>query len=207
MNIRLLDQPFPHVVIDNFYDDQELKDIKDELHFLAKPGKLMPPGRIHGAPGMTTHGALMLEEVYSNRKVSDILSIFKKKYTKEFIDSIVNKWPSFEKLRHINSRVTKVRYYHNGEGYVPHIDANRDFIALSYFHSHPKKFQGGELHCTDYNYTLDCADNTFILLPSYIKHEVIKVCIENDDYFNQNGRFCVTQFLDAIPHTIDKKIA
>lgn len=207
MNIHLLDNPFPHVIINNFYTEQEVKDIKDELRFLMKPGKLMDPGLYHGNNGLTTHRALLLEEVYSDRRVSDILTIFKKKYDKNLINTIIEKWPMFEKLRHINSRLTKARYYHNGEGYGAHTDYNRDFIALSYFHSHPKRFTGGELHCTDYNYTLDCSDNTFILIPSYVKHEVIKVQIEDDDYYSGNGRYCISQFLDAIPHVTDKKIA
>ena len=207
MNIHLLNHPFPHVVIYDFYNKRELEDIKLELKFLTKPDKLLPPGTMHGFGGPTDHRALLLEDTYANRKVSDILTIFKNKYTTELVDSIVKKFPEFIKLKHINSRITKVRYYHNNDSYPPHTDYTRDFLAFSYFHSQPRKFTGGEIHCTDYNYTLDCSDNVFVILPSYVKHEVLKVQIEDDAYFNGNGRYCVSQFLDVIPHQIDKKLA
>jgi hypothetical protein len=207
MNIQLLNEPFPHVVIYDFYTEKELEDIKHELKFLTKPDKLMPPGIMHGMVEPTNHHALLLEDAYANRKISDILTIFKRKYDKNLVDLIVDKFPEFMKIKHINSRITKVRYYYNDDAYPPHIDITRDFLAFSYFHSHPRKFSGGELHCTDYNYTLDCSDNTFMLLPSYVKHEVLKVQIGDDEYFNGNGRYCVSQFLDVIPHQIDKKLA
>lgn len=206
MEIQLLETPFPHVIVNNFYSEDELVDIKHELKFLTKPGKLIPPGTMHGGGGHTTHKAIGLEEIYSNKKVSDILTIFKKKYDKNFVDTIVEKFPTFKKLQHINSRITKVRYYYDGEGYPSHMDYTRDFIALSYFHSHPKKFTGGELHCTEFNYTLDCSDNTFILLPFYAAHEVIEVKISEDNYYSGNGRYCVSQFLNVIPHRFDTKL-
>lgn len=206
MEINLLNDPFPHVVIQDFYTPTELSDIKDELKFLNKPNKLMNVGTMHGGCGDTTHKALLLEDVYANRKISDIIMIFKRKYTKEFIDNIINALPTYQKLRYVNSRITKARYYFNGEKYGPHTDISRDFITLSYFHSHPRRFTGGELHCTDYNYTLDCSDNTFIMIPYYVKHEVLEVKISDDDYYNGNGRYCVTQFLNFIPNQYDKKI-
>lgn len=204
MNIELLELPFSHVICKDFYNEQELIDIREELKFLTKPGKLMKPGIMHGGGGYTTHKALLLEDAYNIRTISNILTIFRKKYDKEFIKIIVDKFPSFNKLERINSIITKVRYYHNGEGYPSHTDNSRDFLAFSYFHSYPKKFTGGELHCSDYNYTIDCSDNTFILLPSYIKHEVLEVKILDDDYFNGNGRYCISQFIDVIPSKIDK---
>ena len=33
--------PFPHIVIHDFYDDEELKLIWEELNFYTKPGKLV----------------------------------------------------------------------------------------------------------------------------------------------------------------------
>lgn len=208
MEVILLKEPFEHVIIKNFYTPEELIDIKNELKFLTKPHKMLSPGdpgASHGQGGGTTHKAICLEEVYNNKKISDIITIFKKKYDKELVNLIVSKFPSYEKLKYINSRITKVRYYFDGEGYAPHTDINRDFIAFSYFHSVPKKFSGGELHCTDFNYTLDCSDNTFILLPSYIKHEVTVVNIIGEEYYSGNGRYCVSQFLNLIPSLFDTK--
>jgi hypothetical protein len=206
MEIKLLDSPFPHVIINDCYSQEELEDIKLELKFLSKPNKLMVSGIMHGGCGGTTHKAILLEETYSNRKISDILTIFDKKYSKELVDQIVEKFPSFIKLKFINSKITKLRYYFDGEKYSAHTDTSRDFIALSFFHSNPKKFTGGEIHFTDYDYTVECSDNTYILFPFYIKHEVFEVKISNDEYYNGNGRYCVSQFLDVIPNIFDKRL-
>lgn len=208
MQIQLLDNPFPHVIVKNFYNDQELQDIKDEIKFLSKPGKMLDPGVYHGGnQGLTTHKALLLEKTYSNSRVSDILTIFRQKYEEDnfnFVDIIQSKFPSYKKLMYINNTITKVRYYHDGEGYGAHTDIYHDFLAFSYFHTTPKKFTGGELHCTDYNYTIDCSDNTLVLIPGYVKHEVLNTQISDDDYYNGNGRYCVSQFLDASASATEK---
>lgn len=206
MEINLLENPFPHVLIKNFYTVDELENIKHELRFLNKPDKMMSSGFIHGGCGTTTHKALLLEEVYSNRKISDILTILDRKYTKEIVDSIIEKFPSYIKLRYINSKLTKARYYFNGEKYGAHTDYTTDFVTLSFFHSNPKKFSGGELHFTDYNYTVECSDNTFILFPSYVKHEVFEIKISDDEYYNGHGRYCVSQFLNLIPGKFDRRL-
>ena len=60
-----------------------------------------------------------------------------------------------------------------------------------------KKFTGGELYFPQYNYEVDCSGNTFILFPGYVEHAVRKVSIDNDNYWNGNGRYCVSQFLNV----------
>ena len=37
------EKPFPHLIVDNFYDDGELELIWEELKFYTKPGKLLEP--------------------------------------------------------------------------------------------------------------------------------------------------------------------
>lgn len=205
MDIIISENPFPHVIVKNCYTNDELDLIRQELKFLTKKEKMSPPGIHHGMNGRTNAPAIYLESVYADKNISDILTIFKSKYSRQFVDGIISHFPSFIKLKYINSIVTKVRYYHNGEGYEGHIDSGRDFLAFSYFHTHPKKFSGGELYCPDYDYKIECDDNTLILLPFYIKHQVLPVSISDDEYWSGNGRHCVSQFLNLIPCDHDGK--
>ena len=39
--VTLFNDPFPHMIIDNFYNEKELELIWEELKFYTKPGKLL----------------------------------------------------------------------------------------------------------------------------------------------------------------------
>lgn len=195
MKIEYLETPFPHVYCENFFDEKELELIWQELKFLSHPKKLFLPGVHHGNPMSTDSRALHLELAYGIQSISHILEINKKTLKPEFVNPIVEKWPFFMRLKFIDNVITKARYYHNGAGYAPHTDIKHDFLTFSYFHTQPKKFTGGELYCPDYDYTIDCSNNTLIFLPSYVKHAVTNVEINGDDYWSGNGRYCISQFL------------
>ena len=69
-------EPFPHLIINNFYNDEELELIWEELTFYTKPGKLLEAKDFGGIADRTNSHAIVLDEIYnSNRKLSNILSI------------------------------------------------------------------------------------------------------------------------------------
>jgi hypothetical protein len=196
MNIQLLDNPFPHVLIKNFYNEKELSLIQEEIKFLSYPNKLYKPGVHHAsAKGITESRALYLEKAYAIPELSNILQVTKKTLDVPFISTIVNKWPQLLRLKYVDMIITKVRYYHNNEGYEPHTDIKHEFLSFSYFHTIPKKFSGGELYFPQYNYQIECSHNTFILFPGYVEHGVKKVSIEDSAYWNGDGRYCLSQFM------------
>lgn len=198
MKIKLLDDPFPHILCEDFYDEKELTLIWEEIKFLSYPSKLYKPGTHHDpSRTLTESRALYLEKAYSIKELSNILQITKKTLDPPFVSTIINKWPSFLRLRFIDLIMTKIRYYHDNEEYKSHTDIAHDFLTFSYFHSNPKKFTGGELYFPKYNYEIECNNNTFILLPGYVEHGVRKTIINDDDYWNGNGRYCVSQFLSV----------
>lgn len=197
-NIRLLKTPFPHIICTDFFSDDQLKDIWEELKFLSKPDKLFLPGVHHGAGGfggLTESRAICLEESYRVRELSNILKIYKDILKDPEILKSTEIWPSYLRLSYIKKVITKVRYYHNGEKYGNHCDWRNDFLLFSYFHKEPKKFSGGEIYFREYDYTFECNNNTLIILPGYIQHEVKEVTLQNDEYWNGNGRYCISQFL------------
>jgi hypothetical protein len=52
--------PFPHMIIDNFYNEKELELVWEELNFYTKPGKLLEAKDYGGVVGYTNAKAFFL---------------------------------------------------------------------------------------------------------------------------------------------------
>ena len=196
VNIKLFDDPFPHLIAKNFYDESELKLIWEELDFYTKDGKLFNAKDYGGVVDKTNSKAILLDEVYQEkyRNISNILTVNRKLFN----DKILEKFSSIHDCCSIakfsNYDITKVRYYHNDEYYEPHIDRKFQFLGFSYFYREPKKFKGGELIFPKYDYSFQCENNSLIMMPGWVEHGVSKVSIYNSDYFEGYGRYAITSF-------------
>jgi len=204
--IRPLKEPFPHLIIENLYDDEELELIWEELEFLNKLGKLNEPEN-YGAAGKindknehyysTNAKGLNLENVYNDRNISNILRVNKKLF--KYAQTYSNLSPHHLKFLKANFSITKIRYYENGGSYLPHTDYFFDTLACTYFYKQPKKFSGGELFFPQFdNYEIPCIDNCCIIFPSCFVHGVKKIHLENNDCNSKYGRYCMSQFTNAI---------
>jgi len=208
--ISILDDPFPHLIIENFYTDEELELIWEELNFLTKPGKLYEPGLVHGAQDpetkefYTKSKCLQLDTAYNNKNISNIISVTQKLFNHGFLNIFYDKFPQHKRILYTNYCTTKVRYYHNDDYYAPHHDIRHDFLAFSYFNKEPKKFSGGELFFPEYgDYEFKCKNNSLILLPSYIIHGVKAVRIKDSEFYSGYGRYCISHFFGANPDNFD----
>ena len=190
--------PFPHVIINNFYNDEELKLIWQELDFYTQPNKLVPAKDYGGIVGSTNALALQLDNLYvGRREVSNILTINRKLFDKEILNTISDIGGSFTIFKWVNDDITKVRYYHDGEYYEPHTDYTMNFLAFSYFYKEPKKFTGGNLVFPKYNYEFECHNNSVIIMPGWVEHSVSEVSIEDSDYYDGFGRYAITSFINC----------
>ena len=202
--------PFPHMIIDNFYNEEELELIWEELKFYTKPGKLLEAKDYGGVVGYTNAKALMLDSVYRNysdndgvnyRILSNILTVNRKLFTSGVLDTFATIHDCCSIANQSNSDTTKIRYYHDGEGYDPHTDKGFQFLAFSYFYKEPKKFTGGQLYFPKYNYEIPCDNNSMVIFPGWVEHGVREVSIENSDYFDGWGRYAITSFFGFKPRT------
>ena len=201
-------EPFPHLIVENFYDEKELELIWEELNFYTKPGKLLEPKDYFGVVDKTNAHALSLDSLYvdhsSNgsvnyRSISNILSTTRK----VFDCGILKAYTKINDCCILGDKCdkdfTKVRYYHHGEYYKPHTDGGFHTLAFSYFYKKPKSFIGGELYFPKYDYEISSLNNSFIIFPGWVRHGVKKVKISNSDYYKGFGRYAVTQFLVSTP--------
>ena len=83
LKATVYDSPFPHIIYDNFYNQEELDLIWEELNYYTKPEKLLEPKDFGGVIGKTNSHAIALDAVYINdiknnvnyRKLSNILTV------------------------------------------------------------------------------------------------------------------------------------
>jgi len=192
----LLKDPFPHMIVENFYNDDELKLIWEELDFYTKDGKLFDAEEFGGIVNKTNSKAIWLDKVFSKkyRNLSNILKVNRKLFDSAILDAFSSIHDCCSIAKFCNHDTTKVRYYHDGNYYEPHTDKTVQFLGFSYFYREPKKFEGGELMFPKYDYTFDCPNNSLIMMPGWVEHGVSKISIKNSDYFDGYGRYAVTSF-------------
>ena len=195
-------EPFPHLIVDNYYDKEELELIWEELNFYTKPGKFFDVKDYGGVVDYTNSSALMLDSIYRDysqhnepnfRSISNILTVNRKLFKSKILDEYA-KLHECCNLQY-NTDVTKVRYYHDGEYYKPHTDSAFQTLAFSYFYKEPKSFTGGELYFPVHNYEYPCNNNSLIIFPGWVQHGVNKVKIKESDYYAGLGRYAITNFL------------
>ena len=86
-------EPFPHLIFNNFYDDNELSLIWEELNFYTKPDKLFDGEGFGAAKNIegefiTNSKAIALDSVYTgdNRKISNILNVSRKVFDSQILE-------------------------------------------------------------------------------------------------------------------------
>ena len=209
--VTLFNDPFPHMICNDFYNPEELKLVWEELNFYTKPGKLLEAKDYGGVVGYTNAKALMLDSVYRDfsgsdgvnyRNLSNILTVNRKLFTSGVLDAFAGVHDCCCIANQSNTDTTKIRYYHDGEGYDPHTDKGFQFLGFSYFYKEPKKFKGGQLYFPKYDYEVPCDNNSMIVFPGWVEHGVREVKIEDSDYYDGWGRYAITSFFGFKPRSV-----
>ena len=201
-NLRsiVFEEPFPHLIVEDFYNETELELIWEELDFYTKDGKLFDAKDYGGIVDKTNSKAIQLDHLYAGdyRKISNILTVNRKVFDGNILDTFSDIHDCCDIARWCNHDITKVRYYHDGDFYEPHTDRCMQFLGFSYFYREPKKFQGGHLIFPKYNYEIECKNNSIIYMPGWVEHGVSEVQISNSDYLEGYGRYAITSFFGNI---------
>tara|TARA_B100000212_G_C27204176_1_gene460098 strand:+ start:81 stop:731 length:651 start_codon:yes stop_codon:yes gene_type:complete len=204
LEAELYCDPFPMMIVYNFYNEAELNLIWKELDFYTAPNKLLDAKKYGGVVDRTNAKALLLDDIYRDRtkekektnfrNISNILTMNRKIFNCGVLDTFSEIHDCVGLANQANWDITKVRYYHNDEYYDPHTDSPFQFLAFSYFYKEPKKFKGGDLQFPKYKMNLPCENNSLIIFPGWVEHGVRKVKIEDSDYYDGYGRYAITSF-------------
>ena len=206
--------PFPHIIVKNFFNEEELKLIWQELEFYTHPCKLLKAENFGGIVGYTNSSAIILDQIYRNyskvtnetingnpnfRPISNILTLNRKLFDSGILDALADVHDSVSLCNQSNWDSVKVRYYHNDEYYDPHTDKAMQFLAFYYINKEPKKYTGGEVYFPKYDYEYGCDSNSIIVFPGWVEHGVKKVSIGDSDYYDGYGRYAITTFFGSKP--------
>ena len=203
LKVSAYKKPFPHLIFSNFYDEQELELIWEELNFYTKPNKLLSAEDFGGIPDRTNSHGIDLDTLYTKRSISNILTVNRKLFRPDILSQFSDLDDCCSIAIQCNYDVTRVRYYHDKEFYKPHTDYFYQFLGFSYFHKEPKKFSGGELYFPKYDYEYSCDNNSMIVFPAWVEHGVREVSIDNSDYYDGYGRYAVTSFFGVQPKQLN----
>ena len=195
-------EPFPYILIDDFYNQSELDGIWEELDYLCHPKRMGRSSIERGAATMDGQSLknawdMFLDCFFTSRDFSNILEINRKLIDQE----IFKKHPHwlFNHVSALNEDNTLIMYYENNDEYKPHRDLAR-LTCLTWFYREPKKFTGGNLRFPRFDMEIECKHNRVIVFPSSIQHGVDKVGMEEKDMGKKLGRFTMTQFLSCVDY-------
>ena len=195
-------EPFPYILIDDFYNQSELDGIWEELDYLCHPKRMGRSSIERGAATMDGQSLknawdMFLDCFFTSRDFSNILEINRKLIDQE----IFKKHPHwlFNHVSALNEDNTLIMYYENNDEYKPHCDLAR-LTCITWFYREPKKFTGGNLRFPRFDMEIECKHNRVIVFPSSIQHGVDKVGMEEKDMGKKLGRFTMTQFLSCVDY-------
>jgi hypothetical protein len=196
--LRQIEKPFPFMEIRNLYNEDELKLIWQELEFLNCLNKLKPPEETGSAKDSKTNvllkknTGLFLDDVYTERNISNILTLNAKLFSKPILDSFSEISFAYEIIKKTNIDRTLISYYDDGGYYGPHEDKSI-FTAVTWFFKEPKAFTGGDFYFSDYNIQVEIENNMTVIFPSFVKHAVDEIILEDKNLVGY-GRYAMTQF-------------
>jgi len=196
----LKNEPFPYILIDDFYDQSELDGIWEELDYLCHPKRMGRSSIERGAATMEGQSLknaweVFLDTFFTSRDSSNILEINRKLFDKEIFKNHPH-W-LFNHTDALRRDDTQILYYEDSDEYKPHRDYAR-LTCLTWFYREPKKFTGGNLRFPGFDMEIECKHNRVIVFPSSIHHGVDKVGMEEKDMDKKLGRFAMSQFMACI---------
>lgn len=207
MRIINYNEPFPYIVIDDYYERSELEYIWEELNFLNYPYKLKRATREAGGASDESGQLLKknfhryLDGIYIERELSNILSVNRKLFEGEY--KLFRQHPHwfFQNIM-INSDYTQVGYYENNDEYGLHFDS-ATVTSLTWLYREPKRFIGGDLFLGHEKIKIDCVNNRTLIFPSMIRHSVNRIQMKEEHQNKRLGRYVISQF--GVVHMTLKK--
>ena len=198
MIIDIFNEKFPYMVVDDYYNEEELRLIWEELDFLSYPHKLKRATKESGGATDNTGKLLKknfhryIDRIYSERELSNILTVNRKLFDDDY--KILRQHPHwFFQNVVFNKDYTQVGYYENNDHYGEHSDS-ASVTSLTWLYKEPKKFIGGDLFLSSDKIKIDCVNNRTLIFPSMIPHSVNEIHMNEEKPSRGHGRYVITQF-------------
>jgi hypothetical protein len=175
MIVSFIDLPnnFSIAIVDNFYSETELKEIKDELKLLSVVAELKVFVNNKSAKDEEDNpkqksNSFFLDVLYEGKRdLSKILNINRKLFSEEVRTKLVKKSLFYEHIFHSDYDTTLLNFYGPTDYYKPHRDTSC-FTGLTFFKL--EDFSGGNLVFPEYEIEIEAVENRLIIFPGFVLH-------------------------------------
>lgn len=199
MKVQSIQDPFPYIIVDDLYNEDELYLIWQELDFINYSYKWKSPeetasAELNGKLLKNNFGIFLdgKDGVFSDRKISNILSVNRKILNQNILGSYSELSFGYQTALMTNTDTTLISYYEDSHYYKRHKDY-AIMTALTWFYKEPRAFFGGDLIFSDFNkHTVELKNNRAVLFPSFLFHEVEEIFMP--EHKPGYGRYCMAQF-------------
>lgn len=203
MHIIAKREPFPHLIIENIFTEEEYSMVWNELMFITP--KMLSPEKTGAGQTLTGDSAkrgkgIFLQHFFADRKMSDIYRISRKMFCDEIRNVSNALGLYFQQYNKLVYDSVLLQLYYNGDYYKQHND-DSVFTAVILLHKTPKLYTGGDLIFPQQNYNSNLMNNQAIIFPSIINHEVTEVKLQTNNY--DDGRFTISQLCQISPYQPD----
>jgi hypothetical protein len=125
-----------YLIVDDFFNESELKSLWEELGILQSKDVLQPPSITAGAKGedgniIKKNSGIFLDDYYENREDSSILNMYDKYICEEVYEKFPTMSPEFKYAFYVNFDRTLLNYYENNDHYKPSFEYQETFNFLS----------------------------------------------------------------------------
>jgi hypothetical protein len=174
MVVSFIDLPnnFSLPIIDDFYSETELSEIKDDLKLLSAVAKLKvfvnKAAKDEENNPKQKSNSFFLDGFYENKRdLSKVLKINRKLFSEEVRTKLIEKSLFYEHIFYSDFDTTLLNFYEPADYYKPHRDISC-FTALTFFKL--EEFSGGDLVFPEYNIKVEAVENRLVIFPGFILH-------------------------------------
>lgn len=187
------------VIIDNWYSEEEYKNVLNECQFTASYSK--DPKETAAATDngviLKQNKAVFIADLFREFNQSFIGRYSLKSYNPQFVDHLKSIDPIYHYLRSTDKHDCLISYYEEAGYYKAHTD-QAIITQVTWLYEEPKAFKGGNLVLRDINNNIvkeiECIANRSVLFPSFMSHEVTNISMDKEHIGKTKGRFTVSQF-------------
>jgi Rps23 Pro-64 3,4-dihydroxylase Tpa1-like proline 4-hydroxylase len=195
-----LDNLFDSYVVDNFFTEEELAAVWEDLDYFLANGCFTGNHEAHGACTYKESGKPLTNK--QGFFPQEYVPITEMKCYSACCKIFQNDTVEFSKKSFANRSILATTehnmlfsLYLNGGEYKKHYDYSVSTV-LFWLNKEPKKFTGGDLILHDIDKKIDYANNRMVIIPGWCEHEVTPVVMDEDED-PTNGRFCISMFLST----------
>jgi predicted 2-oxoglutarate/Fe(II)-dependent dioxygenase YbiX len=174
MVVSFIDLPnnFSLPIIDDFYSETELSEIKDDLKLLSAVAELKvfvnKAAKDEKNNSKQKSNSFFLDDFYENKRdLSKVLKTNRKLFSEEVKAKLLEKSLFYEHIFYSNFDTTLLNFYEPTDYYQPHRDTSC-FTALTFFKL--EEFSGGNLIFPEYDIKVEAVENRLVIFPGFVLH-------------------------------------